>query len=370
MTYADVRIAGRRLSALGRVSALVDSTIFRREGWSGDYQASCTLSTGSTGSIPWLRRGALWETYEAGCLTWAGFVDEVFRDGGTLQLSAYGRGARAADFPAVKYESGITYSPSYIPDEAIDAAEARGLGFGRGGASIGGAAVATTPSEVATVGALLDRVSTGAWRWWVDSYGVVRLRQAAGVKWVMRPGETYLGTADDDYVSRLWGLYVSAVNGEGDPSAWSLTFAPSATGVEAETVDKFGPAEQVVDLTALGRLFSSADARANLDTRYESTGARMGWTNGLDLTETNMHRAGTRVSAPLAVRAGDGLLLPGVIDDSSSTTYRPHVSITLGEVQRIHDENRAAVKPMDFAPRGFSEALAAAQAPPTPVVAA
>ncbi|WP_261819524.1 hypothetical protein [Nocardioides sp. OK12] len=352
------------------MSALVDSTIFRREGWSGDYQASCTLSTPNNGSIPWLRRGALWETYEAGCLVWAGFVDEVSRDSGTFEVSAYGRGARASEFPAVKYESGVTYTPSYIPDEAVDAAEARGMGFGRGGVNIGGVAVAQTPGEVTTVGALLDRIATGTFHWWVDSYGKVALRQAGGVKWVMRPGETYLGTADDNYASRLWGLYVSAVNGEGDPSEWSMTFAPSAAGVEAETIDKFGPAEQIVDLTALGRLFSSSSARADLDARYESVGGRMGWTNGINLTETNMHRVGTRVSAPLAVRAGDGLMLPGVIDDRSSTTYLPNVTVTLGEVRRIHDENRAEVKPVDFAPRGFSEALAAAQAPPSPVTAA
>lgn len=364
MSDAEVFIAGRRLSTVGIVSGLTDSTIFRRVGWSGDYRASCTLVLPTLDSVPWIRRGALWEIYESGNLTWGGFVDEVSPEGGgAWSLSAYGRGMRASEFPALKPAAGGLFVPTGVPNEAVDNAEPLGLGFTRAGVNLGTSSVSQTPEEVVTVAEVLDRaVAPGVQRWWVDSYGRIAYRTPGPVVCVMRPGEEYMGTADDEYVSRLWGLFISGVDGAGEPNAWSLTYAPNDPSVEAQMVDKFGPRPQIVDLTALGATLSTSAARADLEGRYSSVGGRLGYTNGLELTTTNVRRVGTTVPAPLSVRAGDSLLLPGV-DDDSSATYLPSITLTLGEVVRIHDEERAQVTPVGFAERGFSGALANAQAP-------
>lgn len=357
MTWS-VKVDGSWLHMRGRVSDLTDSTIFRTEGWSGDYQASCTFTRPLGGATVTLRRGMTFEVFEAGILTWGGLIDEVSTDGLISQITALGRGARTGDLPAT-----TGTAVSYVPNAVVDYAESRGFGIARAGVDLGTAAVSADVTEVDTVAGVLDRRgATLGQYWWVDSLGRVTFRgPSTSPDWSLRPGEVYLGVADDEYASRLWGLYATTVNADGDVTATAMTFYADPN--EAQIVAKFGPREPVVDLTALGRVFNATTAAAELETRFAKVGARMGWTNGFEATRFNLRAAARANGSPMSVRAGDRFLLPGVVDEGSTATYRPNVELVAGEVTRIHEEQRAQIKPVDMAPRGFAEALAAAQKP-------
>lgn len=353
---SEVRVGGRRLDALGIVSGLTDSTVYRAEGWSGDYEASVGLTWTTRGVVPSLRRGMSFQVFGGGALEWSGWVSEVSVTDGGVQVNAYGLGSRATDLPAT---DGSTVS--YVPNVVVDYQAGRSLGFSRAGVDLGTAAVSATVTEVATVAEVLDmRAATLGQKWWVDQFGRVYFRGPGAVKWAMRPGEDYVGTADDEYASGLWGLRATTLNADGDVTATAMQFYGGPN--QAETVARFGPREPVVDFTALKKTASVSEITAELTARFAETGARLGWTNGLNLTTSNVRKVGTNVAAPMAVRAGDRLLLPGVTD-KSSTTYAGAVTLTLAEVKRYHDEQRAEVKPLGLAPRGFSAALQAAQAP-------
>lgn len=356
---ARVRVDGVWLDSIATVANVVDSTIFRHEGYSGDYEASCEWLIPPDYSGSQLRRGALFEVVEHGHRTWGGWLAEP-EVGETTSLHAYGFGAMAEDWPALA--SGPV--PTSVANTAIDYAIAEDLPWKRFD-SISSVAVGGADGEMVTLATLLDRVAKRAGKhWWVDSFGEVSLAsEPTSLAWTLTPGAGYMGTADDQYVTHLYGYYVSSVDGvTGEPDGWSIVEAS-----DDAMAAKFGRKSATVDLTSLG-LMSAVTAQADVDGRFALVGARMGWTNGIDLSGMNLRKPGWGAASPLSVRAGQRLRIPGVRDTRSTPTTRASVDVTLGQVTRVHSEGRAFALPVGFVSRDFQAAFAVKR--PDQVVAA
>jgi hypothetical protein len=110
---------------------------------------------------------------------------------------------------------------------------------------------------------------------------------------------------------------------------------------------KYGNRQVSIDLLPLGPI-TRTEAQTYITNRFALVGGRMGWTTQVELNGTNLlHSSGVFVS-PRYVKAGDMLLIPGIIDARSDGTIRGPV---------------ATVTPVGFVPRDFSGLLAPPEKP-------
>lgn len=353
-----VRVAGQFLDANGPARELQDSTVVRWDGWSGDYQASCRFAPRS-GALPsWVRRGALYEHVDdlAG-RTWGGQLAEPTRnDDGTWSLTAYGFGSLLEEYEAI---SGTT--PTFVPNTALDAAISDGGPFVRP-ASLSSSAVTSLDDKLVTVGALLQADATARGKFvYVDSWGAVTyLTLPTAPIWTTVPTPGYGGTADENYVSHLYGWFVSSVDGTtGEPDGWAFVLA-GTSALRAEAQAQYGRKSLMVDLTSRGYLTGTA-AQATVDAMFAAYGGRMGYTSGLDLYAYNLRRLGFGPAGPLSLYgvngAGARIQVPGSIDGRSSTTVMGSWNVPMGEVTRVHAEERAQMTPLGFEARDFTSVI-------------
>lgn len=362
---ARVRVAGNPLGALGPVSGLEWVTRWSYDQVSGDATAQWQWAT--TERPAWLHAGADVVIGDQGRRRWRGRLSEPEENDAGWSCAAYGLGVLAADFDAI-YNATTppaepAWSPTMIPDTAIDAAITRGLPWVRS-SSVGSTAIGQDDdSAVLDVLTLLLRAAKLAGkRAVVDQFGVVSLQpDPASPSWLLGGMSNYLGTADDEFVTRMWGYYVSGVDGAtGAPNAWGLVKAE-----DNDAADKFGQhIERTVDLRELG-LLTSAQAQANVDGRFALVGGRMGWTAGFVISPLWLRTLSGEPANPLAVRAGQMIRMPGVRDSRSQKTNRAAAQLVVGEARCVADEGACYVTPLGYVPRDFSSALAAARKPET-----
>lgn len=350
----DVWLDGVKISSRYNVSGIKHSTIFRREGWSGDYQSSCSFAAPPDFDATWFSEGVTYDLADGGCLLWSGKVAEL-TPGETWTISAFGHGADAENFDALTGGVG-TYVPSSNPNGVIDAAITRGLGWDRVD-SFGSTDLAVDAGEALSVSKICDRAAQRLGkRWWVDSYARATLvsEPTTPTFWVS-PGDAYLGTLDDEYVTHLRGIYVSSVDADGMPDGWATVETS-----DAHAATKFGGVrERLVDLRALGVMLP-ATAQNDIDGRFELVGARTGWTNRVTLTRGNVRTYGAWCE-PNMVRAGTMLRIPGVMDSRSQPTTKGSIDVVLAEVEHDEDAGTSIAAPLGFVPRDQAGALAAAQ---------
>ena len=363
---ARVRVGGVYLDTIAPVDGLRDSTIWRLQGYSGDHEAEWTWSAPASFSAPWFRAGATVEVVEGGIVVWRGFLGEPqpSRNSG-WSCVAFGDGADAANY--------LSSDPVAANiNTSITDAYARGMRWSNYGNDFTGGTFSLTPGYIAIMlNTALDRIAASQGKVWYVSRGVGDLRsESSAVDWLMAQDSTYLGVTDENYVTSLAAFYVSSVDIDGNPDGWAYTVPSSSTiphtadDVAAERMG--GHREAVVDLTALGQL-GSGDAYVMAGARFAQVGARAGFTNGFEMTALNSRSAANLVPAPMMVRAGDRIRIPGMTDMYAATTYGSSVTVTAGKVTRAHKEQRVQVEPVGMVDRDFAGALAAAQKPESQV---
>lgn len=368
MSSVEVRVGGQRLASVAPVvTDVTDSTVWRRTGWSGDLQASCTWLAPRGFTAPWLKRHAVYEHYEAGVLTWGGHVTEVTPNAdGTISIAAVGYGFEAGEYLAVT--SGFA-AASAVPDTVIDRAHADGMAMTRNGVSVSATAVGTTNGVSRRVSDVLDQhcartVIASGLTWRVDSKAVLTIEnfRQQSTLWQIATGSGLVGTTDEEWYTLLAGWYVKTANADGVPLTWGYKTAENTT---AHT--ELGRREAQVDLTELSVL-TSTEAQENVDGRFARVGARETYTNPIELTPMNLTRIGFGGSptSPLGMYgrfgAGTWLRIPdGTLWERSWGTYLSRVQ--LGKVTRVHADDRVVAEPVGFRDRGFASALEAAQKP-------
>lgn len=354
---ATIRVGGIFLERYAAIGALEDSTIWRTEGYSGDYEASWTWAAAADFDATWLRTGSVVEILESGRVVWAGNLAQP-EPGEPWQMRAYGSGAQTRQYrcpdPAA---SNINAS--------ILAAQNAGMGWGTGrnDFTTGGYTLAAGLIPI-MLDTALDRLAAAQGKVWWVSRGVGSLRaEATAVSWVLDTGGVYLGTTDEELVNDLVGFYVTTADAEGNATDWALT----GTVTSAVSIAKHTRHQAVLDLTALGVLFPATANQIVVD-RFAQLGARMAWTTAFEVNDLNTRDAFNGVRDAMSVRAGDRLRLLGLTDMRSGSTYRTATEITAGKVTRRHTERTVTVEPVGFKARDFAGALAAAQPPPTEMV--
>lgn len=348
---AGVRIGGVWLSP-AEASGLKWSSRWGYEGYSGCFQASVTLDVDSNHTPPHLARGSLFEVIEHGGRRWAGRTTES-EPGRPRTIHAFGFGAEAANYPAIVQTGGV-WVPSTVPNAVVDAAIALGLPWVRE-ESLGTVAIGDPEGQIKTVAQLMDAAAKQAGkRWVVDKFGRVSMQSdPTSPTWVFAPGDAYMGTADDDYVSHLYGYYVSAATGTPPRPTAHATVQVGDTQAAA----RWGRKARWVDLTNLG-LLTEGQARAEINGRFALTGARMGWTNGVEGDDYTRHISGAPALLT-TMEAGQMARIHGVADIQGDLVVGSHVDIVGGFVEVDGDGARVRFDPVGMVARDFESVLAA-----------
>jgi hypothetical protein len=355
------------LHAFGTVSGVEWSSRWVYDGICGDGQASWLWATRER--PPWLQVGAEVVVTCSGRRRFAGRLNEPEEMDGGWSCSAYGLSALGGDFESILDSDpgvDVAYLPTTSPDLGIDAAIGRGLPWVRL-SDFGLDPVGTEDALTLNVRDVVTRAAKLAGkRAVVDQFGGLSLvSDPTSPVWLLGGVSNFLGSADDEFVTRMLGYYVSGVDGTtGEPSDWAMVIAQ-----DSNAEDKFGAVvERTVDLTALG-LLTEGEAQAHIAGRFALVGGRMGWTSGFAVTRSWLSRMNGAPGDPAAVRAGDMIRLAGVRDFRTTAANRAAADIVVGEAKYVADEDVCHVTPLGYVPRDFSSALAAAQKPPTEDVA-
>lgn len=330
-----------------------------------------TFTWGSTGgglqSIEWsmplpvgythpaLRKGALVELM-AGPVTlgWASLT-EPDRDEWTFTADGL---YRMAEQIAAVDSAG---APSTSSATVITEAAARGWPLAGGG--VGGSL--STASEGDSIGNYLSDVlnaycAANGKRWWVDSERVVRVGDdPTTVSLALLPGTPGMPIADDDYASKLYGRYVSAVT-DGEPSAWG--FASSSDPVAAA---RWGREEFIVDLTPLG-LITGTTASTQLAAMLAAGRARPAFARAVELVRGQVTTLGG--TAPelwhVAAMVGSGVKVRhhGVLDSEGAPSFGGSLEWVAGSATHDVSARKLTLAPIGLAPRTLSQVLSV-QAP-------
>lgn len=360
---AHCLIAGRVwVDALFPSGDMEHSSMWRVDGPSGDDEAQVTLSVPPGFETSYTVRGQSFQLFSpTGGLLWGGLTEEPARNGTGITIHAKGLAWTLEEYDAKVFVEDLGpagedgYLPTFIPNEAVDEAEARGAPFSRNGVDLGTTSIATTDNDekMVTVGEVLRRaaISQGK-RVHVDSTGAITFKADPTTPTLITdPIRDYMGTADEQFVSALTGLFILA----GSPFGY-LAEDPDAAR-------KFGVRERNIDLTNLGELTYAAGA-AYTEGRFALIGGRMGWTEQIDLSWLNLRRSNGAWFGPQWAKAGMMLRLPGVIDSRSNPTTAAAIDLVLSQVRIVEDTQPfGTAEPVGFVARDFAGALAPPEKP-------
>lgn len=346
---------------LGLVFGLKWSTVWSYDAVSGDKLASWTWVTDVR--PPWLHAGAEVVIADLGRRRFAGRLNEPEETDGGFACTAYGLRMLLGDYECyedVDAGAGFDWQPTFVPDDGIDGIASLRAPLVRWG-TLGTSPLGIDGDLALSGDVLLMRAAKAAGkRGVVDRWGRVSLvADPTAPSWLLGGMSNYVGTADDEFLTWLWGRYVVSVDGStGLPNAWATVHKDDPWAAA-----KFGAdSQRTVDLRGLGVL-SEADAQGNVDGRFALVGGRMAPTAGFTVTRQWLSRMNGAPGDPSAIRAGDMIRLAAVRDFRTSTANRAAMDLVMGEVEYDVDSDTAAVTPMGYVPRDFSSALAAAQKP-------
>jgi len=362
----DILVAGNPLDAFGTVTDIEWSSIYAYDAICGDKTASWKWFT--TARPAWLHAGAEVVIKTMGRRRFAGRMNEPEETDGGWSCNAYGLRVLGDDVQALEDVATpgdpAEWMPTTIPNTGIDTAISTwDLPWYRS-ESFGGTAIGSDDAITLTVSDLVKRAGKLAGkRPVVDQFGTLSMAtDPTTPSWLLGGMSNYLGTADDQLITRMFGWYVSGIDGStGLPNA----YGPMVVAADEDAETKFGVVvHAVVDLTQLG-LLTEAEAQAQIDGRFALVGGRMGWTAGFAVTRSWLSRMNGAPGDPAAIRAGDMIRLAGVRDFRTTTANRASADIIVGEARYVADEDVCYVTPLGYVPRDFQSALAAAQKPET-----
>lgn len=263
--------------------------------------------TFSTTPVPILRGRQRVEVYDFGVPIWSGILTEPEQtEVGTYH--ATGLYAEASRYPARDGSD----NPSMVPNTAIDAAITKGLPWSRYQSFSASSLTSSQMGEFPKVDALLDGWSSKQdEEWRVTPAGEVEhYSRPTDPTWLLVPGFA-LGSADDDYVSHLSGIRMTAqaIDTPSGTSAAPLPVAVPEVG-SAPAAAKWGYRSDVVDLTDLGVL-SRSDAQSILDGLRRKGRHRLGVTGSLVVTSGQILTLGGGVPSLTLPKGGDVVRVPG-----------------------------------------------------------
>lgn len=364
MGSAKVRCGGVWLEGKAEVGNLAWSSRLVVDDYSGDWKASIVWGAPTGYSAPFVKAGQRFEIVEHGVVLWGGILGEPNPQDGQWELYAYGYGSLAQYAEAIVNtgdEAHPVWVPSTVPNAVVDAAIARGFPWRRF-EDLGSVPIADPDGQVTNVLQLLYRAAQLQGKYvWFDSTGEITfVSEPTTPTLTVGPKDSDVGTADDTFCTSLYGFYISSINTNGLPDGYASVLAE-----DAEAIAQYGGRrERGIKLYQLG-LLTETEARAFITGRFALVGARMAFTNAVNLSELNLRRLGAGPSSPRYVRAGTALRIPGIMDTRSQPETRASVTLPIAEYEFTDDDKTGVATPPGFKPRDFDAAFEEPEAPPT-----
>lgn len=336
-TQLELRVNGQWLSSLVPWGELTYSHV--ADG--GCKAASWRIDAPLTFAHPALARGALAQVMLGSAPVWAGKITEPDVDD-DWTINAVGLAELSADWMCFD-GSGNTTSR---PDTAIDQAIADGIPWTRP-QSLSATAFASA-DQTDGLNRLTDLLD--AWadaqgkRWGVNAdQQVYAVADPSTPTWILMPGTSRLGLADDDYASDLYLRYLSTT---GYATAHVFDAAAKAPG---------GPGYRAypVDLTPLGLM--SGTAAAVIGNGMLAKGkARLGYTNGVEVTRYQIATVGGSPACLAMVKAGDMVRQYGVQNEQPGAPMS-HVNWVIGETNYEAGSETLTLTPVGLVDRNLED---------------
>ena len=348
----QVRARGRWLTTIGPVSDLEWSE--RADG--GCDAASWRMDLPVNFSDPALSAGARVDLYDGPTIIWSGRLSEPDRSGTSWAFHAAGL-AKAAETTVALVDTDLSTNPHAV----VTAAIARGaLPWTYTGGLPDTPFVEQGESKFPHVKELLDAVAkTNGRRWGVGPGGDFYYATDPGSPvWAVTPGAGTIGVADDQFYTHLFGRYATGwtVDAEGKlvPDGHALAGA-SDLAAEARWMRR----ERFIDFTDTGA--TGAKALTMLQKMLTQSGARMGYTNGLELLQHQVTTIGGTICHLPLVRARQKYRLHGVLDEHGGVNVGASHDFVAGEVRHRAGSGVVSIFPVGLVDRDLESILSAPQ---------
>lgn len=320
------------------------------QGASGMFEASWSMPLPADFEHTLLRRGTRVE-----------LMDSSMRLGSSLVMSEPARGAGYADpwtFTATGIGREVEGENSWYaldgsnaltpnPATAIDTAIAGGLAWAGRDATVPAFDIAVPAGGLITIGTLLNIVGDNAsqrWGVWDDDKVGFRPDPTAP-RWHVTPGSAALGTADDDYASRVLVVFSNSDSG----GAIGRVFAENTT-----VANRYGRRTFPVDLTSFPAM-SVAVAQGFANGILAKSKARLQWANGLTgLTSNDLLTSGGNPADLTMVQAGDMVRIHGIYNDLLEYNGQTYLDIVAGEVKYTDGAQTIDINPLGLAARDLA----------------
>ncbi|MDF1603405.1 hypothetical protein [Nocardioides sp. YIM 152315] len=295
---------------------------------------------------PSLRANAPVTIYDGGVPIGFGRLQEPGENG---EMVVNGLWQQTRHSPCLTAAGGFTTTPN----SAIDGAISRGdVTFTRP-ASISSTGWITTANGELTLEQLLDGYTAEAgMRWGVDNYGRVEVKaDPTAPMWHVPHAVAGRGLqpAEDEFYTHITGRFITSYGTSGP------VYDVRTVGSD-DAADYFGRRGVQVELEDLG-VITAAKAISIITGIFLRSGARMGWSEGLDLTYGQIVTPGG-VPAPLnQVQAGQMVRLAGVVDGSRAYTLGMSQDVVLGRSTYTDGSDRISLSIVDQAPRNLADVL-------------
>lgn len=312
----------------------------------GMHEITWSMDTDTTFRHPALRTGVLVEVFDGPARIGAGTLQEPdVASGSFVAMGLY----RSAERFLCLDGSGNGTS---IPNTAIDQAIVRGLPWKRRQSFFASRftpdGATDNPAATNYLNTLLDGVADQFTTYWlIDRDGYVLTRVAdTEPTWLLPPGLTDLGVAEDEYASDLYGRRL----GTGG------TFAVNTRG-DAKARAAFGRREAAVDLTPLG-IITQAKAEAILDGMLAKGKARPAFTESVEVSSSQLLSIGGVPADLSMVEAGQVVRSYGFFDDIAQLDGRTYLDWLIGETKYADGSDTIMLSPQGLAPRDLAAVLA------------
>lgn len=346
------------------MSTLAETTVDKfSSAWAdapgGFSTASWTMNLPATHTLGIFTPGNAVQILDGPAVVWEGRLTEPER-GEPWQFHATGRSTLADTFLALK----STGLPTSTTSTAVSYAITRGLPWtvethiGNDTDAPEQVASAEEPTKPPRLRQLLDAYAANRgqrWAVWEDGR-LVFAADPTTPKWVLRGGPVYMGVAEQEYVTKVIAVYVSAVSGTPpEPSGYSTVSADNGADLA-----RWGtPREEVLDLTGLGLMDSLRAARFARE-RIALLAARTGWTAPLLATEDTLFTPLGIPARLTQVRAGDMVRVENILDSQGNYVTGGYADVVLAGAEYNAGERTATLTPVGLVARDWSALLTAA----------
>lgn len=317
-----------------------------KHGRNGPFEATWNMALGDTERPSPLIRNARVEIYAGPTMVWCGALGQPDWDAKSFAAIGIARQAEGAE--CMTSGGAITSKPN----TAIDQAAARDVVWWTRAGDFGNTDIAGVPGDASNddpdPGKLTDlldlwaRENDSQWRVTADGRLVIDPEDETEPDWLILPGAGVLGEADDDVADRVFIRY-------NDSTAGKIRYASYPASTPANGIERRGSVVKRGPMSA-----SRALAIATGMYRQAQAG-RIGWTNGIEVTDQQIITKGGHPANLALIRAGQTVRM---LDTPDPRNGGRNLDFVIGESTWRPVERTVQLNPVGMVKRTWEELLA------------